>query len=166
MSASPPAGDAGRLTATPPEDEPAGEREWSYSHVDTVRFADLDPMRHLNNVSFLQFFENARIKFISSVIGDRRADDLGDFGLIFAECHINYRAPAFYDESIRTYVRAGEVRRSSFRVHFLMRSERDGRTLAEGWGAIVGYDYTSGRARPLPDSVREALAAAGAGTET
>ena len=99
---------------------------------------------------------------IASVIGDREADDLGDFGLIFAECHINYRAPAFYDEAIRTHVRAGDVKRSSFRVYFLMRSESDGRTLAEGWGAIVGYDYASGRAMRLPDRVREMLAAAGA----
>jgi len=131
---------------------------WPYSHIDTVRFGDLDPMRHLNNVAFLQFFENARIKFISTVIGDHRADDLGDFGLIFAECHLNYRAPAFYDEEIRTYVRAADVKRSSFRIHFLMRSERDGRTLAEGWGAIVGYDYASGRAMRLPEGVRDALA--------
>ena len=31
-----------------------------------------------------------------------------------------------------------------------MTSERDGRLLADGWGALVGYDYRAGRACPLP----------------
>ncbi len=130
---------------------------WPFSYLDRVRFGDLDAMRHLNNVAFLQFFESARIKYISTVIPDHRPDDPDDFGLIFAECHINYRAPAFYDEEIRTFVRPGEVKRSSFRMEFLMRSERDARTLAEGWGALVGYDYAAGHAIALPDRVREAL---------
>ena len=40
-----------------------------------------------------------------------------------------------------------------------MRSEEDGRLLAEGHGVIVGYDYESGRAAPFADDVRERLGA-------
>ena len=47
-----------------------------------------------------------------------------------------------------------------------MTSEGDGRLLAEGWGALVGYDYTSGRAAPLPDVLRETLRAQGADAGT
>jgi acyl-CoA thioesterase FadM len=31
------------------------------------------------------------------------------------------------------------------------------RLLAEGWGALVGYDYAAGTAMPLPAVVRDAL---------
>jgi acyl-CoA thioester hydrolase len=130
---------------------------WPFSYVDRVRFGDLDAMRHLNNVAFLSFFESARIAYISQIVPGHQPTSPTDFGLIFAECHINYRAPAFYDEEIRTYVRVGDVARSSFRVYFEMRAERDERLLAEGFGVLVGYDYGAGRSRALPDHVRAAL---------
>ena len=39
------------------------------------------------------------------------------------------------------------------------------RVLAEGWGALVGYDYTAGKATPLPDRLVAALRAGGAEDE-
>lgn len=132
--------------------------EWAHCHVDKVRFADLDAMRHLNNVTFLTFFESARIEYISGLLGN---DPLtrDTFGLIFAECKINYRAPAFLDEEIRTCVRPAEVARSSVKLEFEMRAVGDERLLAEGYGVVVGYDYAAGRSMPLPDSFKAALSA-------
>jgi acyl-CoA thioester hydrolase len=132
--------------------------EWAHCHVDRVRFADLDAMRHLNNVTFLTFFESARIEYITGLLGD---DPLTreQFGLIFAECKINYRAPAFLDEEIRTCVRPAEVARSSVKLDFAMYAVTDERLLAEGYGVVVGYDYAAGRTLPLPDGFKAALSA-------
>jgi acyl-CoA thioester hydrolase len=132
--------------------------DWPFSYVDRVRFGDLDAMRHLNNVAFLAFFESARIAYITQLLPERDPTHPDATGLIFAECHINYRAPAFYDEEIRTLIRPGDVARSSFRVYFEMRAETDGRLLAEGYGVLVGYDYEAGRAMALSDAMRAALA--------
>ena len=135
----------------------------SYVHHDNVRFGDLDAMRHLNNVAFLGFFESARIAYITELLPSHdAAHPEGDFGLIFAECHIAYRAPAFYAEEIRTTVSPTTLRRSSFRLAFRMESGKDGRLLAEGWGALVGYDYVAGKPTPLPDKLTEALQGEGA----
>jgi acyl-CoA thioester hydrolase len=136
---------------------------WPFSFVDRVRFGDLDAMRHLNNVAFLQFFESARIAYITTVVPSHRPTDPDDdWGLIFAECHINYRSPAFFDEEIRTHVRPTQLRRSSVRIEFRMTSEGDGRLLAEGWGALVGYDYAAGAAAALPEVLRDVMLAQGA----
>jgi acyl-CoA thioester hydrolase len=132
--------------------------EWAYCHVDRVRFGDLDAMRHLNNVAFLEFFEMARIKYVSGLLGDDPTTR-SDFGLIFAECKINYRAPAFFDEEIRTCVRPAEIARSSVKLEFAMHAVGDDRLLAEGYGVVVGYDYAAGRSTPLPESFKTALGA-------
>jgi acyl-CoA thioester hydrolase len=147
-------GSAPRPAAPTPADFP-------FAHVDQVRFGDLDAMRHVNNVAFLTFFEDARIEYISALLGE---DPLTrrEFGLIFAECKIDYRAPAFFGESIRTCVRPGEIRRSSARLEFAMFAAGEERLLAEGYGVVVGYDYAAGRSMPLPDAFRAALVA-GAG---
>jgi acyl-CoA thioester hydrolase len=132
--------------------------EWPYSHVDRVRFGDLDAMRHVNNVAFLAFFEDARIQYLRELLGDDPITR-GEFGFIFAECKVNYRAPAFFDEEIRTCVRPAEIRRSSVRLAFAMHAVGDERLLAEGYGVLVGYDYAAGRSMPLPEGVRAALGA-------
>ena len=129
---------------------------WSYTHVERVRFGDLDAMRHLNNVVFLRYFETARIGYIRELMPEHDpAHPEGGFGLIFAECHIVYRSPGQFDEEVHVDLRVADVRRSSFKVEFRMRAGE--RLLADGSGTLVGYEYAHGRAAPLPDAVRERL---------
>jgi acyl-CoA thioester hydrolase len=125
-----------------------------YSMVQRVRFGDMDPLGHLNNVEFLRFFETARIDYVHGLAGQ----DPGkreQFGFIFAECHINYRAEAFFGDDVRTYVWVSELKRSAMRVDFEMIVDADGRKVADGYGWLVGYDYAEGQSRPLPDELRE-----------
>ena len=131
----------------------------SYAHTERVRFGDLDAMRHLNNVVFLRYFETARIAYLRELIPahDPAHPERDEFGVIFAECHINYRSPVHFDEEVAVQCAIGNVRRSSFRVEFEMRV--DGRLVAEGYGVLVGFDYTEQRAAPLPPAVVERLAA-------
>jgi acyl-CoA thioester hydrolase len=137
----------------------AGNDGWPFSLVQRVRFGDLDANRHLNNVEFLRYFETARIAYMAELFPEHSPAQPTGKGFIFAECHIAYRSPARYDEEVRTYIRVGEVRRSSIKLDFEMRADGDARLLAEGWGALVGYDYEAGSARPLPDALRARLEA-------
>ena len=135
----------------------------SFVHVERVRFGDLDAMRHLNNVVFLRYFETARIAYLRHLIpGHTPADpESSGFGLIFAECQINYRAPVHYDEQVAIACSVADVRRSSFRVPFEM--SVDTRLAAEGYGVLVGFDYAGQSAMRLPDELRARLEEEAAG---
>ena len=124
-----------------------------FVHVERVRFGDLDAMRHLNNVVFLRYFETARISYLRHLIPshDPAHPEDDQFGLIFAECHINYRAPVLFDEELVVRCSVADVRRSSFRVPFEMHV--GDRLCAEGYGVLVGFDYAAQRATPLPESL-------------
>ena len=50
------------------------------------------------------------------------------------------------------------MKRSSLRLEFEMRVESDDRLVADGWGALVGYDYAAGKSTPLPDAIRKRVA--------
>lgn len=128
-----------------------------FVHTERVRFGDLDAMRHLNNVVFLRYFETARIAYIRSLMPehDPAHPEQESFGLIFAECHINYRSPVYFDEEVDVECSIGEVRRSAFQVDFVMRVGE--RVAAEGYGWLVGFDYVAETATPLPKSLREVL---------
>ena len=128
-----------------------------FSIVQRVRFGDLDAMQHMNNVEFLRFFETARIDYMGTIAPQHTPTSRAAFGFIFAECHIAYRSPAHFGEEIRTWIWPEELRRSSLKLGFEMRVDSDDRVVADGWGTLVGYDYTAGRSQPIPDALRERI---------
>ena len=136
--------------------------EWPFTHADRVRYADVDTMRHLNNVAFVQFFEDARIAFMHSLFPEHDPTDPDEFPVVFAELHLAYRAPAYFGEEIRTSVRPSQLERSSFRAEFRMAV--DDRLIAEGHGVYVGYDYVAERAQPLAEQIVERITPLLAGT--
>jgi acyl-CoA thioester hydrolase len=131
-----------------------GRPDTAFSTVQRVRFGDLDAMQHMNNVEFLRFFETARIDYILQLSPEHAPTERRQFGFIFAECHIAYKAPAFFGDTIRTYIWPSELKRSSLKLAFEMRAENEDRLVAEGWGTLVGYDYGAGEPRPIPDVLR------------
>ncbi len=117
-----------------------------------MRFGDLDAMRAIvYNVVFLRYFETARIAYLRAIVPshDPANPEADAFGLIFAECHINYRSPVLFDEEVAVQCSIGNVKRSSFRVEFEMRVGT--RLVAEGYGVLVGFDYGAQQAAQLPD---------------
>jgi acyl-CoA thioester hydrolase len=136
--------------------------DWAFTHADRVRYADVDTMRHLNNVAFVQFFEDARIAFMHSLFPEHDPTDPEEFPVVFAELHLHYRAPAYFGEEIRTSVRPSHLERSSFRTQFRMEAEE--RLIADGYGVYVGYDYVGERAQPLTERIVDRLAPLLAGT--
>ena len=128
-----------------------------FVHTERVRFGDLDAMRHLNNVVFLRYFETARIGYLRHLVPSHHPaePETSGFGLIFAECHIKYRSPVFFDESLEVHCGIADVRRSSLKVTFAMKV--GDRLAAEGHGVLVGYDYGAKKAQVLPETLRARL---------
>ena len=136
--------------------------DWRYSFRDRIRYGDLDTNAHLNNVAVHQFFESARVAYMGGMFPAANAIGReGRFGMIFAETHVRFASPGFYEEDVRVDVRPTELRRSSVKLAFQMVCEADERLIAEGWGTLVGYDYEQGRAAPFPDEVAETAAGRG-----
>ena len=130
----------------------------SFSFRDQIRYGDLDTNAHLNNVAVHQFFESARVAYMRGLFPE--IDPMGragGFGMIFAETHVRFASPGFYEEDLRVDVKPDELRRSSVRIAFRMVSEADERLVAEGWGTLVGYDYEQGRAAPFPEPIARRL---------
>ena len=125
-----------------------------FSFRDQVRYGDLDTNGHLNNVAYHQFFESARVAYMRGLFPEiEPLGRSGVFGMIFAETHVRFASPGFYEERPAGRRVAGEVSARACKLAFEMRCEADERLLAEGWGTLVGYDYGANRAAPLPDEV-------------
>jgi acyl-CoA thioester hydrolase len=77
------------------------------------RFADLDPLRHINNVAMATILEDARVRFVSSTGLRTHAKSLR---LLIASVRIDYLAEAHYPETIDVGLATGVIGRKSWTV--------------------------------------------------
>jgi len=122
------------------------------THVEQVRFRDLDPMGHVNNAVFLTYLEQARIAFFEELgfpIG------LDDMNMIVARVEIDFRAPVRLGQEVEVGVRATRFGTKSFDLDYELTV--DGEIVAEARSVQVAYDY--GRREPvaIPDEWRQKL---------
>jgi acyl-CoA thioester hydrolase len=125
-----------------------------FTHVEQVRFRDLDPMGHVNNAVFLTYIEQARVAFFAAVDA---ATALEDMNLIVARIEIDFRAPVRLGQEVEISVRASRFGTKSFDFDYVLHV--DGEIVAEAKSVQVAYDYGRREAIELPAEWREKLTA-------
>jgi acyl-CoA thioester hydrolase len=142
---------AGVAVTVPPE-------ERRHTYVCPVRFSDVDAYRHVNNVKYFEYFQEARISLVGSTLR-ASGEELGEApGVVVAQIDVDYRAPMHFREQpyeVDTWV--AHVGRSSFVVEGRI---RDGDAeLSRSRVVMVAFDPGTQRAAALSDAQRERLLA-------
>ncbi len=125
-----------------------------FTHEVTVRFSDTDAMGHVNNARFLTFLEEARIAWFSSAAA---AETFLARGLVVARVEADLVRPVFHGAPVIVAVSVDRIGRSSFDLSYDVTQR--GQQVCRARTVQVGYDYASGRSRPLEDDERAALEA-------
>jgi acyl-CoA thioester hydrolase len=127
------------------------------THIEQVRFRDLDPMGHVNNAVFLTYIEEARAALLAEV---GAATGLEDMNMIVARVEIDFRAPVRFGQEVEISVHASRFGTKSFDLEYELRV--DGDVVAEAKSVQVAYDYSRREPVPLPAEWREKLTAVAA----
>lgn len=117
-----------------------------------VRWSDLDPYQHVNNVKYIEYFQEARIGY--SMAMHQHGDVFGDF--VVARIDVDYKRPLFFrDEPYEVHSWISHVGTTSA----VFTSEvRDGDTvLASTQVVTVGFDTATQKSAPLPSGHRDRL---------
>jgi len=121
-----------------------------------VRWADLDVNRHVNNVAYFTFMEQARIEWLKRM--DLQTTAQGE-GPVVAQTSCDYRKPIPWVDALDVRVYAGPAGRSSFPTYYEIVSPEDPQLkYADGQAIMVWTDRTSGHSLPVPDRLRALLA--------
>ena len=123
------------------------------TELDT-RFGDMDVQRHLNNVALAGLYEEARVRFVSSLFQIHSRPD--SQRPVLAEATIRYLAEGRYPG--RLVAAAGLLRlgRTSYVIGQAMFQD----SICIGTADIVIVWTEAGRPCPLPTALRDALSAA------
>ncbi len=132
------------------------EGAFRYVHPIEVRFRDTDAMGHVNNAVYLTYFETARAGYYRAVTG-RTFETVAESetSMIMAHTRLEFRAPAFFGETLLVVCRTGWVSSSSFSLEYRVTAADDsprgpGRLIADGESIQVMYDYANARSMRLP----------------
>lgn len=117
-----------------------------------VRFADLDPLGHVNNVAFGYFYEEGRAALNRAAFPPelRRAHDMR---IVIADLHIAFLAEAFYPGEIIVGTGVSRIGASSYTTASAI--FQNGACL--GTCDTVMVNTVEGRSAPLPEAARTAL---------
>lgn len=128
---------------------------FSFSTELTVRVGDLNYGNHLGNDSVLTLIHEARRRFLRSLgLEEIGADGIG---FVIADASVVYRAQAFYGDTLRIEVAAGDFSSRSCGFYYRASCVADGRTVAEAKTGAVCFDFHRQKAVVFSPSVRAKL---------
>ncbi|MEQ6901276.1 thioesterase family protein [Nocardioides sp. YIM 152588] len=138
---------------------PAPERHYPVH----VRFSDVDVYRHVNNVMYFEYFQEARIQLITDLAAEVREG--ARYHFVVAQTDVDYhRALTLRPEPYDCWTRVASVGSSSVTMEATITAPEDGQTvLARARVVLVLFDPATQRPTPFPEEHRallEGLAAA------
>jgi acyl-CoA thioester hydrolase len=117
-----------------------------------VRYGETDQMGVVYHARYLEYFETARTELLRTAgLAYAEMERRGIF-LVVTEAACRYRSPARYDDVLRVRARVAALGKASVRFEYDLRTEDDGRLVAEGHTELASVDA---RKRPvrLPEDV-------------
>jgi acyl-CoA thioester hydrolase len=124
----------------------------------SIRYADLDAQGHLNNARYVTFAEQARMEYLQH-LGLWDGKDFLALGLIVADVHVAFKAPAFLGQMVRIHAWVSRLGNKSLTFEYTLENAETGQLLATVETVMVSYDYHRSVAIPIPAPWRETITA-------
>ena len=132
--------------------------EYRFHDIVEARYSDLDPQWHVNNVRYLAFLEQGRLKYLIQ-LGLWDGLDFNRLGMIVADIHISYLEPMLFGQPVRLDLRVGKIGNKSLTFEYQLVDQASERILAKAESIMVAYDYNQQISIRVPDEWRDKMAA-------
>jgi acyl-CoA thioester hydrolase len=123
-----------------------------HTSLQTVRWGDMDALRHVNNTLYFRFMEQARSEWLYAQ-GDRGCDPGQDSVIVHASC--DYLAPIVFPATVEVRMFLCDLGRASLGSTYEIWV--GDRKCATGAAKLVWVDVASGRSSPLPARIAAPL---------
>jgi acyl-CoA thioester hydrolase len=122
-----------------------------------VAWGEMDSYRHVNNVVYFRYFENARLEYFRRLdwFEFERATGIGP---ILAATQARFRRPLTYPDTVAVGARISDVAEFRLTMDYLLVSHQLADVAAEGQGTIVTYHYAQGKKVHVPEELRRRIA--------
>lgn len=118
-----------------------------------LRWADIDQLMHVNNVTWYRYISEARVAWLQSL----NALMAAGASPVVAESGARFLKPATYPDTIRVDATLLHMGTSSLRLEYALYSQKENTLCVTGFAVLVWTDLATGRSTPIPAPVRLAL---------
>ena len=123
-----------------------------------VAWGEMDVQKHVNNVVYFRYIENARIAYYDRIGAWQMMEETG-VGTVLASTQCRYRIPLTYPDTISVGAKVTRIEADRFTMEYRVVSHRLQKLAAEGKGVLVAYDFLENRKTPLPEELRKNIVA-------
>jgi acyl-CoA thioester hydrolase len=123
-----------------------------------VQWGEQDAFGHVNNTVYFRWFESARIAYFMRM-GLVAFQDGDRIGSILASSSCDYRRSITFPDTVHVGIKVTRIGRTSIGFAHRIISEAQTVLAAEGTSTAVIFDYDAKRPHPVPEAVRQAIAA-------
>jgi len=121
----------------------------------TLRWSDMDAYRHINNVQYLRYLEEARVDMMFT-LGQREGAKSLSEGVVIARHEIDYRRPLVWrSEPVRVETWVTHIGAARFTLAYEVKD--DEQVYARAVSVLVPYSLDEQRPRRLSDDERAYL---------
>ena len=132
---------------------------FKHSIKERVKFHEVDMMGIVNNAVYLNYFEDARIKYFLDLKGKYKFTDFvkNDSFFIMARNEIDYLVSALFDDELIVYTKIDWIKTTSISFKHVIINEKTEKTIAVGGGVVVHIKSSTKEKLNLPVSIIEAI---------
>mgnify|MGYP000113412940 CR=1 FL=1 len=115
-----------------------------------IRFRDLDALAHVNNVVYLSYVEQARIRYFDDILGERQ--DWEEWGVLLARTEINYLQPLVLKDIAKCGMECVAIGRKSMEFNFKIFKYKNGieTEMASGVNVLVCFNHKKNESIEVP----------------
>lgn len=130
--------------------------DWPVVVRQDVPWGDMDAYRHVNNVVYFRYFENARLAYLERLEW-RDLERRTGVGPIVASIQARFRRAIAYPDRIAVGARLLDLGTDRFTLEHRIVSAALGEVATLGQGVIVTFHYPSERKVDLPAELRRRI---------
>jgi acyl-CoA thioester hydrolase len=121
-----------------------------------VAWGEMDAFRHVNNVVYFRYFENARLAYFERLGWPALQESTG-VGPILASTQAGFRRALTYPDIIAIGARVIAVGKDRFTLEHHIVSHAQGLVTTDGQSVVVAYHYGEDRKAHLPEEIRRRI---------
>ena len=128
------------MKATPAETLEQFKQDFPVLLPIRVAWGEMDAFQHVNNVSYIRYFESARIAYMEAM-GMEANIKTSPVGPILGDIYCRYRRPVTYPDTLHIGTKISEINEFGFVMEYQAFSDKQKTVTTLGHCKIVMIDY-------------------------
>ena len=130
---------------------------FTHCHKIRVRYAETDAMGVVYYANYLTYFEVARVEYLRAAGIRYRALEDDNMVAAVTSAHVNYHAPAKFDDELSLWTRCVSMTKVRFRIEYEIRREADDALVVSGHTEHALLSHGSLRPVRIPEWVKAGI---------